>query len=239
MYRNLVDVVTLCAEARKRHPNAKFYFDWREYRTAHFVLATDVPRRRVPALAQQLEEVHALVVEALFGEPVQIPGRVRVVAFASARPFEELAPAGRSGYGLSAAGERWIVFRYDGRQPGSAFAHELTHVAQAQPGLPEGVARIIQKRQTYPDELFQWALSNYYGMVSNLDACVGRLLDELERLGLADDTILVFTSDHGDMVGSQGLKAKRWPYEESARVPFLIRYPRAIPAAAVVAGGAF
>jgi len=52
---------------------------------------------------------------------------------------------------------------------------------------------------------------------------------------VADDTIVVYSSDHGDMIGSQGLEAKRWPYEESARVPFLIRYPRAIPAGRTIA----
>lgn len=101
--------------------------DWREYTTAHFVLATDVPRKRVPALVKQLEEVHAIVVAALFGQVVQIPGRVHAVAFSSPRRYEELAPARRPGYGFSADGERWIVFPYDGREPGAAFAHELTH----------------------------------------------------------------------------------------------------------------
>lgn len=143
--------------------------DWREYRTAHFVLATDVPRRRVPALAQQLEEVHALVVEALFGEPVQIPGRVRVVAFASARPFEELAPAGRTGYGLSSAGERWIVFRYDGPEPGAAFAHELTHAiswhrfprqpAWFREGLAQFMETVGEAQDTVRASLFESLLS--------------------------------------------------------------------------------
>ena len=52
---------------------------------------------------------------------------------------------------------------------------------------------------------------------------------------MADDTIVVFSSDHGDMIGSQGLKAKRWPYEESARIPLLIRYPRSIKPGTVIA----
>ena len=65
-------------------------------------------------------------------------------------------------------------------------------------------------------------------MIESLDDEFGRILEALEKAGVADDTIVVFSSDHGDMIGCQGLKAKRWPYEESARVPFLIRYPRAI-----------
>ena len=76
------------------------------------------------------------------------------------------------------------------------------------PGLPEGVAKAIERRGTYPPELFQWALANYYGMVSHLDWCLGRLLGELEALGLSQDTVVVFLSDHGEYVGDHGLLYK-------------------------------
>ncbi len=48
----------------------------------------------------------------------------------------------------------------------------------------------------------------------------------MERSGAAQDTVFLFTSDHGDMLGSQGLDAKQHPWDESIRVPFLLRYPR-------------
>jgi arylsulfatase A-like enzyme len=76
------------------------------------------------------------------------------------------------------------------------------------PGLPEGVRKVIERRATYPPELFQWALANYYGMISNIDACVGRLLDGLDELELTDDTLIVFISDHGEYVGDHGLLYK-------------------------------
>lgn len=69
------------------------------------------------------------------------------------------------------------------------------------------------------------ALAGYYAHGAALDACFGRLLDTLDRLDLADDTIVVFTSDHGDLLGSQGLWNKQWPHDESIRVPFLLRWP--------------
>jgi arylsulfatase A-like enzyme len=72
-------------------------------------------------------------------------------------------------------------------------------------------------------------------MIEGVDRQVARLLKALDEAGVADDTIVVFSSDHGDMIGSQGYKAKRWPYEESARVPFLIRYPKKIPSSRVLA----
>lgn len=69
-------------------------------------------------------------------------------------------------------------------------------------------------------------LCGYYAHMAALDDCFGRLLATLQRQGIADDTIVVFTSDHGDMMLSQGLTTKLYPWEESVRIPFLLRYPR-------------
>ncbi|HPA18431.1 MAG TPA: sulfatase [Verrucomicrobiae bacterium] len=93
------------------------------------------------------------------------------------------------------------------------------------PNVPPGTATEYA-RQCLPD---------YYGMIESLDDEFARLMETLEKAGVAHDTIVVYSSDHGDMIGSQGLKAKRWPYEESARVPLLIRYPRSIKPGTVIA----
>ena len=68
-------------------------------------------------------------------------------------------------------------------------------------------------------------LAGYYAHCSALDDCVSDLLRTLEETGLAKDTLVVFTSDHGDMLGSQAEKRKQRPWEESARVPMLFRLP--------------
>ena len=70
-------------------------------------------------------------------------------------------------------------------------------------------------------------LVGYYAHCTAIDQCVGDLLKTLDELGIADNTIVVFTSDHGEMMGSQGIKpkVKRHPYDESVRVPFLFSYP--------------
>ncbi len=73
-------------------------------------------------------------------------------------------------------------------------------------------------------------LAGYYSHVTALDRCFGRLMDVLDETGSADDTIVVFTSDHGDMLGSQGCQRKQKPWDESIMVPFLLRYPRVVPA---------
>jgi len=69
------------------------------------------------------------------------------------------------------------------------------------------------------------ALAGYYAHCSALDSCVGELLRTLDEEAVARDTLFVFTSDHGDMLGSQGHWKKQRPWDESIRVPFLLRYP--------------
>lgn len=87
----------------------------------------------------------------------------------------------------------------------------------------------IQLRPNVPADKKQQAtdiLRGYYAHMAALDDCLDRILRTLEKTGIADDTIVVFTSDHGDMMYSQGLTTKLYPWDESIRVPLLIRYPR-------------
>lgn len=69
-----------------------------------------------------------------------------------------------------------------------------------------------------------------YGMISLVDDQVGRLLQELERLGLAENTVVCFTSDHGELLGDHGLICKGpFHYENLLRVPMLWRWPGRLP----------
>jgi len=68
----------------------------------------------------------------------------------------------------------------------------------------------------------------YYAAITSIDANIGRLSDALEETGVAENTILVFTADHGDMLGSQGHRLKQRPWEESINIPFILRYPEKI-----------
>ncbi len=68
-------------------------------------------------------------------------------------------------------------------------------------------------------------MAGYYAHCSALDGCIGHLQTAIRQAGLEENTIFVFTSDHGDMLGSHGLWKKQWPYDESARIPFLLKYP--------------
>ncbi len=73
-------------------------------------------------------------------------------------------------------------------------------------------------------------IASYYAATTAIDDQLGRLLKGLDDLGLREDTIVLFSSDHGDMLGSQGMRLKRKPWEESIHVPGVLRYPRAVKA---------
>jgi len=74
------------------------------------------------------------------------------------------------------------------------------------------------------DDVKRW-IALYYGFVTQLDAEVGRLLDGLDRLGVAEETVVLFMADHGDMLSEHGMFYKGVMYEASARVPFIVRWP--------------
>ncbi len=75
------------------------------------------------------------------------------------------------------------------------------------------------------EEIVRTARRAYYGMISYVDDLVGRLLHALERAGLRDDTIVLFTADHGEMMGERGMWYKMTFFEWAARVPLLIHAP--------------
>ncbi|SIQ79336.1 sulfatase-like hydrolase/transferase [Paenibacillus sp. RUD330] len=82
-----------------------------------------------------------------------------------------------------------------------------------------------------PDEERRRLVATYYGMISLMDKHIGRILDKLDELGLAEDTLVVFTTDHGHFFGQHGLQYKGgFHYEDLIRVPFLVRQPGRVPA---------
>lgn len=65
----------------------------------------------------------------------------------------------------------------------------------------------------------------YWGLVSKVDMSIGNILQKLNELGLDENTLVVFTSDHGEMLGSHAFNSKRFAYDESSRVPLLLKLP--------------
>lgn len=87
------------------------------------------------------------------------------------------------------------------------------------------------------DALRKWAyqvyIKDYLRCVQSVDDGVGRVLDYLDKNGLRDNTVVIYTSDQGFFLGDHGLYDKRLMYDEALRMPFVARYPREIPAGTV------
>lgn len=86
----------------------------------------------------------------------------------------------------------------------------------------------IRLRPNVPENLKEKAqkdIAGYYAHIAALDDCMKMLLDEIRNSGIEENTIFVFTSDHGDMLYSHGNQKKQQPWDESIRVPFLLKYP--------------
>jgi arylsulfatase A-like enzyme len=86
----------------------------------------------------------------------------------------------------------------------------------------------LSLRPNVPDESADSTrrdLAGYYAHISAIDEAVGRLLTHLDKAGLREDTLVVYTSDHGDMLGSHGQRTKEKPWDESIRIPMVISWP--------------
>lgn len=92
-------------------------------------------------------------------------------------------------------------------------------------GIDKNLSDDEFKRQSY-----QEYMKRYFRCVKGVDDNIKRILDYLEREGLMENTIIVYTSDQGYMLGEHDYWDKRWMYEESMRMPLIIRYPRMIKA---------
>lgn len=95
-------------------------------------------------------------------------------------------------------------------------------------GHPDSVRAKVERfglDRATPDELAAM-IASYRGLISHIDAWIGRILDTLERRGLADNTVVVYGSDHGEQLGEHGLIQKSVFYEPSVRVPLIVADPR-------------
>jgi arylsulfatase A-like enzyme len=80
--------------------------------------------------------------------------------------------------------------------------------------------------EKYSDpKMIQYFISEYFALVKEVDDRVGQILDKLDELGLTDNTLVIFTSDHGEMLGSHGMRGKFCFYEESSHIPMMLRFP--------------
>jgi arylsulfatase A-like enzyme len=102
------------------------------------------------------------------------------------------------------------------------------------PPIPEGTTETranrkgdeLKKQWIDDEQMLRACMAQYLGFITLIDDCVGRLLGELDRLGMADNTLIVFHSDHGDMQGDRGRMYKSVMWEGSVHVPLIIKSPK-------------
>lgn len=112
----------------------------------------------------------------------------------------------------------------DGAFKKTPFAVRISLASRGGPGLGPVHLRGNVPSQNEPHA--RATLANFYGARKNDDAMLGEILATLDKLNLARDTIVCFTSDCGQQLGSHGIDGGEVPYEESVRIPLAIRYPR-------------
>jgi arylsulfatase A-like enzyme len=130
----------------------------------------------------------------------------RVAADLTNRDLKRTPPAGLTGADLT----RWL-----GTKPDSVMVERDGGTV-----MLTGVPLVRWKYQRY--------MQDYLATVQSVDESVGRVLDYLDKSGLANNTVVIYTSDQGFFLGDHGLFDKRFMYEESIRMPFLIRWPAGI-----------
>ena len=94
--------------------------------------------------------------------------------------------------------------------------------------------RVIERVNYYelwnlPEEMIRRSIAAYFGFVSYTDHCVGQLTGALEEAGLVDDTIVIYTSDHGEMLYENGICEKHTFFENALRIPLIVSHPGQLP----------
>lgn len=84
---------------------------------------------------------------------------------------------------------------------------------------------VYRKRYDDNADRYREIKQKYFGLITEIDQCIGNILSKLDQYGLTDKTITILTSDHGDMMSAHGLLGKRFMFEQSACVPYLVRMP--------------
>lgn len=158
--------------------------------------------------------------------------------YARSRYYAQDDPAPQTWEGYDAfaqtqAAQRYIAARKQGDKPFVLVLswgppHNPYQTAPQAYAAQFDPARIVMRANATDTPAIRKDLAGYYAHIVALDRALGDLLKTLDEQGARDNTIFVFTSDHGDMLGSHGEIRKQRPWDESIRVPLLIRYPAKI-----------
>lgn len=127
---------------------------------------------------------------------------------------------------------------YKGRTPEAIQKTMRSNLILRRPNFKKTIAGFREQNPDITDEellakLYQIYIKGYYRLVKNVDDNVGRVLDYLDESGLANNTIVIYTSDQGFSLGEHGFYNKQWMYEKPLHQPLLVRFPEVIKAGQV------
>jgi arylsulfatase A-like enzyme len=144
-------------------------------------------------------------------EPHEYPEKYSALLKDEELPFPSTfdTPRSQRGEALENSSGRWCKLEY-------------THPAWLNKPAPAGIE---QGTEAYKRWAYQTFFKGYYRLVASLDDNVGRLLDYLDRTGLSQNTLVVYTSDNGFFLGEFGMFNKMWMYENSMNIPLIVRWP--------------
>ena len=119
--------------------------------------------------------------------------------------------------------------------PASRFANlydevELPELSRSKTPLSAQAMENVRLTEKLSGKLMKRSRQLYYASVSQVDYNIGRILDSLEATGQLEKTLIIFTSDHGDMLGDHGALEKGLPYDSCTRIPLILSFPGRIPA---------
>ena len=122
------------------------------------------------------------------------------------------------------------------REPYSSMYEQMkfAHPASASTDVSQMPSWAKKSKRTIVDAEPTKGMSQYFGMVKCIDDNVGKIVQFLKDQKLSENTIIIFTSDHGDLLGEHSKDNKSVPFEASAKVPFIWVYPKNIPAGGIV-----
>jgi choline-sulfatase len=94
--------------------------------------------------------------------------------------------------------------------------------------------RVVERVNYYelwnlPEEMIRRSIAAYYGFVTYTDHCIGRLMTAIDEAGLGEDTLIVYSTDHGEMLYKNGICEKHTFFEDAVRIPLIMSYPGVLP----------
>ncbi len=180
-------------------------------------------------LARRGEDVNIKVGQSDIHGVTSIPAEYHIAAFEGGKAVEALERLKDSTFSLTCSFHHPHPPYLGAKSYVDLYLPDEMPVPKSISDDMENTTYLKRKQRSNPmysdPEKIGYFTSEYYAMVKEVDDWAGRILDKLDELGLTDNTLVIFTSDHGELLGAHGMRGKFVFYEESSHIPLMIRFP--------------